>query len=840
MVGPSEGGGPEVQDDREATPPPLTKEKIEGHLSALRSIIKEHNRKNKTDPIQLDFDEEDTAAKDTHIVKGKEVVDNDLRKPFKEALKTSLTRRIIEFASPEYNMPTNIKLHDGTTNPEDHLGRFASAANSGECPMLRVGCFNKLWTDHLGDETGFIMGVPKVKKISSFMDLLKCLELAKCFSDKAPTTVNEMMKRLDDFVRSERAFAQTELPKGETGEQHQKSYFPSTQRDDRPLRNNNHVTDQRRPMIHPQRGGNMDRFCDYHQEKGKKESKGEWSPTGQGNQHVENQILEGEEKEGTRSDRKVDEHPITFSLVSTEGVLDETLIVEAEVEGYLVRRIYVDGGASVEVMFEHCFENLSPAIKAKLKETQTDLVCFVREATKPLGKIELEAVGKETSGRRRKEGRGQNKDDQCNGGGASELDIFRSIGRYRSRTTQEVQSSAEALIENKMDIFSWEPADMIGAPRRIIEHNLNGRYCSTGQVPHLDFQPGRVRNGFQIQVFLGCIQGLSPNSDVEEDDEKTAFYSDQGTYCYTKMPFGLKNAGAIVEEGKFLGYMVTFEGIRANPKKTKVLADLHSPRTLKEMQSLAGKLAALNGLSADEEMHHKLSVPHPFIPKRNFIRIPVSKEAVCVVLLTDQKGKQSPIHYVSRALNEVERNYAPMEKLALSLVHMTRRLRRYFEAHPVNIITDQPIKQILSKTEASRKLAKYDVELGAYNITFEPRNAMKGQVLADFITKTPDEELPKKYFWTPKMVPERDDTKEWTLFTDRASSLKGSEAGLLLIGPSGVEHTYALRLTFDNTNNEAEYEALLAGLRITRLLNIQKLEARVDSKLVASLITGTT
>ncbi|GKE61492.1 reverse transcriptase domain-containing protein, partial [Tanacetum coccineum] len=122
----------------------------------------------------------------------------------------------------------------------------------------------------------------------------------------------------------------------------------------------------------------------------------------------------------------------------------------------------------------------------------------------------------------------------------------------------------------------------------------------------------------------------------------------------------------------------------------------------------------------------------------------VSKEAVSSVLLTDRKGKQSPIQYVSRTLNEAERNYAPMEKLALSLVHMTRRLRRYFEAHLVKVITDQPIKQILSKTEASKKLAKYAVELGAYNITFEPRNAVKGQVLADFITETPDGESPKK------------------------------------------------------------------------------------------------
>nr|GFD11850.1 hypothetical protein [Tanacetum cinerariifolium] len=91
MSGLSEGGGPQIQDDREGTLPPMTKEQIEGHVIALRSIIKDHNMKNKTNPIQLDFDEEDIVIRDTRIVIGKEVVDDYLRKPFKEALKAPIT-----------------------------------------------------------------------------------------------------------------------------------------------------------------------------------------------------------------------------------------------------------------------------------------------------------------------------------------------------------------------------------------------------------------------------------------------------------------------------------------------------------------------------------------------------------------------------------------------------------------------------------------------------------------------------------------------------------------------------------------------------------------------------
>ncbi|GJU23430.1 reverse transcriptase domain-containing protein [Tanacetum coccineum] len=78
--------------------------------------------------------------------------------------------------------------------------------------------------------------------------------------------------------------------------------------------------------------------------------------------------------------------PISFPAISSEDIFEEPLIVEAEVEGYLVRRVYVDEGSSMEVMFEHCFENLNPKIKA----TQTDLVGFAGEVSSPLGKIELE------------------------------------------------------------------------------------------------------------------------------------------------------------------------------------------------------------------------------------------------------------------------------------------------------------------------------------------------------------------------------------------------------------------------------------------------------------------
>nr|GEX75136.1 reverse transcriptase domain-containing protein [Tanacetum cinerariifolium] len=291
-------------------------------------------------------------------------------------------------------------------------------------------------------------------------------------------------------------------------------------------------------------------------------------------------------------------------------------------------------------------------------------------------------------------------------------------------------------------------------------------------------------------------------------------------------------------------YLVRRLGIRANPKKIKAIADMQSPRTLKEMQSLSEKLTALKRFLSrsakrslpffetlkditkenKDEYRWTESAKRAFqemkkvIVELPLLTTPVNKEtlyvyvaaathAISVVLLAERKGKQCPIHYVGRTLNEAERNYAPLEKLALSLLHMSWRLRRYFKAHPIKVITDQPLKQILNKAQASRKLTKYSVELGAYNIAYEPRNAMKGQVMADFLSEAPVGTATEKFFRLPIESPNIDEVERWTLFTDGAS-------------------------------NSKEYEALLNGLRMARKIKVRNIDVKVDSKLVASQING--
>ncbi|XP_022041920.1 uncharacterized protein LOC110944570 [Helianthus annuus] len=182
----------------------------------------------------------------------------------------------------------------------------------------------------------------------------------------------------------------------------------------------------------------------------------------------------------------------------------------------------------------------------------------------------------------------------------------------------------------------------------------------------------------------------------------------------------------------------------------------------------------------------------------------------------------------------------PLEKLALAIVFASRRLRRYFQGHKITLMTDQPFEKVLRRPELSGRLAKWVVELGEHNLEFKPRTAMKGQILADFLAEIPEDEERELLKWEAleKEEGEKEDEAVWKLLTNGASSEEGSGAGITLISPEGVELTYAIRVDFKNTNNTAEYEALLAGMRLAQKMKAGHVEASTDSQLVVKQYQG--
>ena len=307
-----------------------------------------------------------------------------------------------------------------------------------------------------------------------------------------------------------------------------------------------------------------------------------------------------------------------------------------------------------------------------------------------------------------------------------------------------------------------------------------------------------------------------------------------------------------VSAGKFLGFIVNHRGIEANPDKIKAVLDMPSPSGIKEVRRLIGRIAALSRFvsRASDKCQPFFQVPkkafqwdtkceEAFSALKTYLCSPpilvspaegelltlylaVSDFSTSAVLVRDKERVQHPVYYCSRALRGAEKRYPRMEKLILALVTAARKLRPYFQAHTIEVPTEYLMKQVLHKPETSRRLIKWAIELSQFDIRYRPKTAIKGQVLADFVMEFTSVELAKDAQATI-------DLPTWKLSVDGASNTQGSGAGLILTSPEGIDIEYALRFGFHTSNNEAEYEAVIAGLNLAHSLEVDQLEVYSDS-----------
>ncbi|XP_008222401.1 PREDICTED: uncharacterized protein LOC103322272 [Prunus mume] len=301
------------------------------------------------------------------------------------------------------------------------------------------------------------------------------------------------------------------------------------------------------------------------------------------------------------------------------------------------------------------------------------------------------------------------------------------------------------------------------------------------------------------------------------------------------------------------------------------------PRTIKDIQSLTGRVAALtrfiskatdrcapffkalkgnkqsitwtaecdkafNELKEYMSRAPLLSTPEP--GDTLMIYLSVSATTVSSVLIQTKNSAEYPVHYVSKALQDAEVLYPDIEKLAFALVVSARRLRPYFQAHTIHILTNQPLQQVLQKPETSGRLVKWAIELGEFDIHYKPRPATKSQVVADFISEFTEPHAVASPHITMEPTPTLSQVHVhsngtldltqtlWTLYVDGSSNAQECEAGLVLISPNEVVLEYALCFNFHASNNEAEYEALLAGLRLAKEMSARQIQIFSDSQLV--------
>ena len=100
--------------------------------------------------------------------------------------------------------------------------------------------------------------------------------------------------------------------------------------------------------------------------------------------------------------------------------------------------------------------------------------------------------------------------------------------------------------------------------------------------------------------------------------------------------------------------------------------------------------------------------------------------AVSLVLVRNEDGIQRPVYYVSKSLQEAETCYLPLEKAVLAIVHATKKLPHYFQAHTIVVLTQLPLQALLRKSNYTGRIAKWGTKVGAYNVKYMPRTAIKG------------------------------------------------------------------------------------------------------------------
>ncbi|KAJ9560591.1 hypothetical protein OSB04_005751 [Centaurea solstitialis] len=299
----------------------------------------------------------------------------------------------------------------------------------------------------------------------------------------------------------------------------------------------------------------------------------------------------------------------------------------------------------------------------------------------------------------------------------------------------------------------------------------------------------------------------------------------------TKCSFG-------VRAGKFLGYLVTQRGIEESPEQVKAITEIQSPRNIKEVQKLTGRVAALTrfisrssdkchlfynvlrknqGFLWTDEHEKALQVLKQYMASPPLLTKPVegetlqlylavSKNAMSAdntkivhdleaverkILVREEDQQQRPIYYVSKSFLDAETRYTSMEKLLLDGA---------------------------TEPELTGRLAKWSIYFSGFDIEFKPKTAIKSQALADFVAE-----------FSPGLEPTTCDEVNKVMISDNKPWLLYVEGGNIV---------YSIRCEFKATNNEAEYEALIAGLDITLRLGAKQLHVRSDSLLVVNQING--
>nr|GEV36193.1 hypothetical protein [Tanacetum cinerariifolium] len=450
---------------------------------------------------------------------------------------------------------------------------------------------------------------------------------------------------------------------------------------------------------------------------------------------------------------------ITFLPLTTSSGAEGPLVIEAEIGVHMIHRMYVDRGSSMEILYEHCFNLLWPEVKNQMVPVTTSLTVFSGETIWPLGQLRpfvtigdanhstrawmnfmipsnMTGVPRSVAEHRLNIQEGYSPVRQKKKGQAPK----------RAKAIQaEVQKLVEAWIIREISYHEW-----LSSPVMVKKHDGSWRMC-------VDF----------TDLNKACPHDCYPLLEIDWKVKSLCGYPFK---CFFELTKAITRY-SWQRQMKRKRLSTPAKGCTATQKC------LSASRTLAPRTSDCGQ--SFHQPNWSEHRNHLSELPLLVAPKPKeelIVYLSASYGAISVVLTTERGVVQTPIYFVSRALQGPKLNYTPMEKLVQSLVFAAKRL--------------------------------WSVMLGEHNITYRLRTSMKGQVLADFLAELSDE--------SPSATSVVENQEPWTLFTDGSSCVDGSAS-----------------------NNEAEYEALIAGLRIAVQLGVQNVHVSVDSKMVANQVLGT-
>ncbi|XP_030963818.1 uncharacterized protein LOC115984983 [Quercus lobata] len=398
---------------------------------------------------------------------------------------------------------------------------------------------------------------------------------------------------------------------------------------------------------------------------------------------------------------------------------------------------------------------------------------------------------------------------------------------------EKVRKDLIQFLRKSIDVFAWSHDDMPGIDPSVITHRLNVypfskpvrqkkrvfaperdkaikeevQKLTTAQFIKEVYYPDWLANvmmvkkengkwrmciGRNIEVYVDNMLVKSLDEGSHLDDLQETFE----TLRRYKMKLNPSECAFGVSSEKFLGFMVSQRGIEANLDKIQAILDMEPLKNIKEVQSLTGRVTALNSSA----------------------------------LIREEGKVQKPVNNTSRALKGAEGRYPLIEKLAFALITASRKLRHYFQVHVISVMTNHPLRKAMNKLKAARRLIQWAVELSEFDIRYQPRNAIKTQALVDFIAE-----------FTPSYedLGGREDNKKWVVHVDGSSTLHVGGIGVVLQSLEGDKLKHKVRLQYQTTNIEVEYEAFLKGLELAKFVEADSILVSGDSQLVIGQVNGT-